>query len=47
VLPTYVYRLSWTQYNIGYASAIGTTMFFILMIYFIVYMRISEREMVS
>jgi multiple sugar transport system permease protein len=47
VLPTYVYRLSWTQYNIGYASAIGTTMFFILMIYFIVYMRISERETVS
>jgi multiple sugar transport system permease protein len=47
VLPTYVYRLSWTQYNIGYASAIGTTMFFILMIYFVVYMRISERQMAS
>jgi multiple sugar transport system permease protein len=47
VLPTYVYRLSWTQYNIGFASSIGTTMFFILMIYFIVYMRIYERQTVS
>lgn len=47
VLPTYVYRLSWTQYNIGFASSIGTTMFLILMVYFIVYMRIYERQMTS
>ncbi len=47
VLPTYVYRLSWTQYNIGFASSIGTTMFLLLMIYFIAYMRIYERQITS
>lgn len=47
VLPTYVYRLSWTQYNIGYASSIGTTMFLVLMVYFIVYLNISERQQIS
>jgi multiple sugar transport system permease protein len=47
VLPTYVYRLSWTQYNIGFASSVGTTMFLILMIYFIVYMTIYERQTAS
>ena len=47
VLPTYVYRLSWTQYDLGYASSIGTVMLVILMIYFIVYMQIYERQMSS
>jgi multiple sugar transport system permease protein len=47
VLPTYVYRLSWTQYNIGFASSVGTVMFLILMVYFVVYMAIYERQMAS
>lgn len=47
VLPTYVYRQSWINYDIGYASSIGLVMFIILMIYFIVYLRISERRGIS
>lgn len=44
VLPTYVYRQSWIQYNIGYASSMGLIMLIILMIYFVVYLQISERR---
>lgn len=44
VLPTYVYRQSWSQYDLGYASSMGTVMLVILMIYFIVYMRVFERQ---
>jgi multiple sugar transport system permease protein len=43
VLPVYVYRQSWNSYTVGYASSIGTIMLIILMIYFIVYIRFSER----
>ncbi len=44
VLPVYVYRQSWNSYQVGYASSIGTIMLIVLMIYFIIYLRISERE---
>jgi ABC-type sugar transport system permease subunit len=44
VLPTYVYRQSWSQYDLGYAASMGSVMLVILMIYFIVYMRIFERQ---
>lgn len=44
VLPTYVYRQSWSQYDIGYAASMGTVMLLLLMLYFIVYMRISTRQ---
>ncbi|MFN2202503.1 MAG: carbohydrate ABC transporter permease [Caldilineaceae bacterium] len=41
VLPVYVYRQSWNSYTIGYAAAIGVIMLILLMIYFVVYTRIS------
>ena len=44
VLPTYVYRQSWNQYDIGYASSIGVIMLVILMVYFVVYLQIYERQ---
>ncbi len=44
VLPTYVYRQSWSNYDLGYAASLGTVMFVILMVYFIVYLRVSERQ---
>jgi ABC-type sugar transport system permease subunit len=44
VLPTYVYRQSWQNYAIGYASSVGTVMLIILMVYFVVYMRIYEGQ---
>jgi multiple sugar transport system permease protein len=47
VLPTYVYRTSWTQYNIGYASSIGVIMLIILLVYFVVYLRIFQRQEIS
>jgi multiple sugar transport system permease protein len=47
VLPTLVYRITWQQYNIGFASSIGLVMFVILMIYFVVYMYVSQRQELS
>ena len=47
VLPTYVYRISWNQYDIGYASGIGVIMLIIMMIYFVVYLQVSERRAIS
>jgi ABC-type sugar transport system permease subunit len=44
VLPVYVYRQSWTSYTIGYAAAMGVVMLILLMIYFVVYIRIFERQ---
>lgn len=44
VLPVYVYRQSWNSYTVGYASSIGTIMFFMLMIYFVIYIRILESR---
>jgi ABC-type sugar transport system permease subunit len=42
ILPVYVYRQCWTSYTLGYGASIGTVMLFMLMIYFIVYIRISD-----
>jgi ABC-type sugar transport system permease subunit len=44
VLATYVYRMAWTEYDLGYAASIGTVMLLILVIYFIVYIRLFERQ---
>ncbi len=44
ILPVYVYRQCWRSYTMGYGSSIGTVMFVILMIYFIVYIKIYERS---
>ncbi len=44
VLPVYVYQQAWTSYTTGYAASIGTIMFLLLMIYFIVYIRIYRRQ---
>jgi ABC-type sugar transport system permease subunit len=45
VLPVYLYQQSWISYTIGYASSIGTVMFVLLMIYFIIYIRIYQRQL--
>lgn len=47
VLPVYVYRQTWTSYRVGYAASIGTVMLVLLMIYFVIYIRISERRAVQ
>jgi multiple sugar transport system permease protein len=47
VLPVYVYRQSWTSYTIGYASSMGSIMFLILMVYFVVYIRLFERRSIE
>ena len=39
-----VYRQSWTSYTVGYAAAIGVIMLVLLMIYFVIYIRIFERQ---
>jgi len=43
VLPVYVYRQCWSSYTIGYGASIGTVMLLLLMLYFIVFIKISER----
>jgi multiple sugar transport system permease protein len=47
VLPVYVYRQCWNSYTLGYGASIGSIMFIILMIYFIIYIRIYERGVAS
>jgi len=47
VLPVYVYRQCWSSYTIGYGASIGTIMLLILMLYFIVFIKISERGSTS
>ncbi len=47
ILPVYVYRQCWNSYTIGYGASIGTIMLIILMIYFIIYIKIYERQAVS
>jgi multiple sugar transport system permease protein len=44
VLPVYVYRLAWRSYTIGYSASIGVIMLLFLMIYFIVYIRLTEER---
>jgi multiple sugar transport system permease protein len=47
VLPVYVYRQCWSSYTLGYGASIGTVMLLLLMIYFIVFIKISERQSTS
>ena len=44
VLPVYVYRQCWNSYTVGYGASIGTVMLLLLMLYFIVFIKISERD---
>jgi ABC-type sugar transport system permease subunit len=44
VLPVYVYRQCWNSYTIGYGASIGTVMLLLLMLYFIVFIKLSERD---
>lgn len=45
VLPVYIYIRAWHYFAMGYASAIGIVMLVLLLIFFVVYMRITkERE---
>lgn len=44
VLPVYVYRQCWSSYTVGYGASIGTVMLILLMLYFIVFIKISERN---
>jgi ABC-type sugar transport system permease subunit len=44
VLPVYVYRQCWNSYTVGYGASIGTVMLILLMLYFIVFIKISERN---
>lgn len=47
VLPVYVYRQCWSSYTLGYGASIGTIMLLMLMVYFIVFIKISEWESTS
>jgi ABC-type sugar transport system permease subunit len=44
VLPVYVYRQCWNSYTIGYGASIGTVMLLLLMLYFIAFIKFSERD---
>jgi len=44
ILPVYVYRQCWSSYTVGYGASIGTVMLLLLMLYFIAFIKISERE---
>jgi ABC-type sugar transport system permease subunit len=45
VLPVYVYRLFWQNYQTGMAAAVGVVMMLILLVFTIVYVtRVRERE---
>ena len=47
VLPVYVYRQCWNSYTIGYGASIGTVMLLLLMLYFIAFIKFSERDNIS
>lgn len=44
VLPVYVYRQSWDRYDLGYAASMGAIMLILLLIYFVVYLRIYQKQ---
>ena len=44
ILPVYVYRQCWNSYTVGYGASIGTVMLLLLMLYFITFIKISERK---
>jgi ABC-type sugar transport system permease subunit len=43
VLPVYVYRQSWENYSAGYGASIGSVMFLLLGIYFIIFLLLQEK----
>ena len=44
ILPVYVYRQCWNSYTVGYGASIGTVMMLLLMLYFITFIKMSERK---
>ncbi len=44
VLPTYLYRQVWSNYNIGYGASIGVIMLLILLAFFFIFNRTYGRE---
>jgi ABC-type sugar transport system permease subunit len=44
VLPTYLYRQVWSNYNIGYGAGIGVLMLLILLAFFFIFNRTYGRE---
>jgi multiple sugar transport system permease protein len=44
VLPVYIYIQAWAHFAMGYASAIGIVMLFLLLIFTFVYMRINRAQ---
>ena len=44
ILPVYVYRQCWNSYTVGYGASIGTVMLLLLMLYFITFIKMSERK---
>jgi ABC-type sugar transport system permease subunit len=47
VLPVYVYRQCWTSYTVGYGASIGTVMLLLLMLYFIIFIKMSEKDNIA
>jgi ABC-type sugar transport system permease subunit len=47
VLPVYIYRQCWSSYTIGYGASMGTIMLIILMLYFIIFIKITEHGKTS
>jgi ABC-type sugar transport system permease subunit len=44
VLPVYVYRQSWDHYDLGYAASMGAVMLILLLVYFVIYLRIYQKQ---
>lgn len=47
VLPVYIYRQCWSSYTLGYGASMGTIMLIILMLYFIIFIKITEHGKTS
>lgn len=44
VLPTYLYRQVWSNFNVGYGSAIGVVMLMLLFAFFVIFNKTSGEE---
>lgn len=44
VLPTYIYRMAFSEYALGYAASIGVVMLVIMLVFTAVYLRLEEIE---
>lgn len=47
VLPVYIYRQCWSSYTLGYGASMGTVMLIFLMLYFIIFIKITEHGKAS